>query len=105
MNEFYNIFLKYNLPIGRLIAFSKSTYRKSNPDNLVLFNANIIVENYGKIWFGDLDITKDECVLQNVANELKMNLYVLYEHDARFQHENDPIEVYISKAKYIVKYE
>ena len=105
MKEFYEIFKKHNLPINRLIAFSKSTYRKAYPDNFVLFNANIITKEYGKIWFGDLDITRDSGILQDVSNELEMDLYILYEHDARFGHEDDPIDVLISKAKHIVKYE
>ncbi len=75
---------------GRMIAGSKSAYCRSNPDNLVVFNANICTTN-GKVWFGDLDITKDSDKLKEAAEALNCRLYVLYESDARFGNEDKPL--------------
>ena len=43
-------------PIGNLITFSKTTYRKTHPNNIVVFNSNLVIEGQ-KLWYGDLDIT------------------------------------------------
>lgn len=73
---------------GRLISGSKSTYRKKLPDNLVLFNANIFTEKFGKIFYGDIDLTKDQSALKYISLELNETLYVLNEMDGRFGNEN-----------------
>lgn len=78
---------------GRMIAYSKSGYVRMNPFNLVVFNSNLVVhldEVPVKIWHGDLDITKDEQKLLSLSAELGRDLYVLYEHDARFENEENP---------------
>lgn len=77
--------------VGRMISGSKSGYRNSNPGNLVVFNANIIVESDGvfeKIWYGDVDITKDEAHIKAAA--VGCTIYVLSEMDARFDNEESP---------------
>lgn len=74
---------------SRMICGSKSFYRDKYPDNFVIFNANIFVENIGKIWYGDLDITKDQEKLKEIANETNSVLYILYEMDGRFDKENN----------------
>jgi len=102
-NQVYNIFHDNGFMMGRMIAFSKSTYRKSHPDNMIIFNANIVTINDKKVWHGDLDITIDKPKLQIVADILKQDLYILYEMDARFGTDEDPIDVLISKAKVVIK--
>lgn len=84
---------------GRMIAGSKSGYRKAFPKNFVLFNANIVLEGWGKVWYGDLDLTRDEALLVRLAELTKRELYVLHEMDARFENEDNPL---ISKAYYKV---
>lgn len=86
--------------IGRLICFSKSEYCKANPDHCVLFNANIIINKYGKIWHGDLDLTIDGDILKGIANQFKTTLYVLYEMDARFNKEKKDPSKLIKKARW-----
>jgi len=71
-----------------MISYSKSTYRQRNPDNEVYFNANIFVLGEGKVWIGDLDITKDRETLQKVATEIGKDLYIVRELDGRFENEN-----------------
>jgi hypothetical protein len=80
---------------GRIISMSKSGYRERNPKNAVIFNANVVMtlrglKEFEKVWYGDLDITKDEVALREIASEMNMELYVLYEMDARFENETKP---------------
>ena len=74
---------------GMLLSMSKSGYRRSNPDNVVFFNANLCTENE-KIWWGDLDLTKSKEKLLELAREMKETLFVLAEMDARFETEAHP---------------
>lgn len=76
---------------GRMISGSKSYYRNNFPWNKVCFNANIFVNNgnqFEKIWYGDLDITKDGNLLKEIAFNNNVILYVLSEMDGRFGNEN-----------------
>ena len=82
---------------GRLISSSKSGYLGMFPDNEVVFNANICTES-GKIWFGDLDITRDKAKLRVLADALGERVYVLREMDARFNNESSPR---LDKAVYV----
>ena len=79
---------------GRMISASK----RSKLDHFSVFNGNIIVKEFGKIWFGDIDITQEGSKLKNIAIEIGTPIYILRESDARFNHEFDPVETLISKA-------
>ncbi len=72
-----------------LIAYSKSGYRRDHPDELVIFNANVVSEE-AKIWFGDLNVTESEAKLQSLANTLKQKVFVLNEMDAKWDTEATP---------------
>lgn len=76
---------------GKMISGSKSGYGKRFPNNFAIFNANICTRKDGKIWFGDIDITKDEGKLKKLADELHCDVYILYEMDARFNNERTPL--------------
>lgn len=76
---------------GRMISGSKSGYRRRFPDNFPVFNANICTKESGKIWYGDLDIVTDFDVLVKCAKEVKEDLYILSEMDARFENEKSPL--------------
>jgi len=91
MNE---LFKKYKLCCGRMISGNK----RSPEGNFCVWNANIIVRSVGKVWHGDLNITKEGPLLKQIAYEFGEHLYVLREHDCRFDTENDPIELLISRA-------
>jgi hypothetical protein len=71
---------------GRMISASKSGYKERNPDCLVIFNSNVCTEK-GKIWWGDLDVTKSKDALSELAKETGETIYVLFEMDGRFEHE------------------
>jgi len=75
--------------IGEMCGGSKTGYRNSNPDHLVVFNANIIV-NGEKVWFGDIDISIHRISLQTIAVEENIDIYILREMDGRFEYEDDP---------------
>lgn len=74
---------------GTMISGSKSGYSSSHPKNFAIFNANLCTAE-GKIWFGDIDVTLSKEALIRLASELNKTIYVLYEHDGRFDNEASP---------------
>ena len=88
------LFRSKGLYCGRISSFSKSS-----PEGCkCVFNANVISPSRGKIWYGDLNLTKEGKKIKKIAEGMGETLYVLKEHDCRFDHENDPIPLLISKA-------
>jgi hypothetical protein len=75
---------------GRMIASTKSGYGAAHPDHVALFNANVCVDGR-KVWYGDLDLTRDEPRLRELAARVGEAVHVLYERDARFAHEEEPL--------------
>ncbi|HPI82387.1 MAG TPA: hypothetical protein PK122_04105 [Candidatus Paceibacterota bacterium] len=96
--DIYKLFASHGFVMARMISGSKSGYRDRFPDHFVIFNANIVTESRGKVWFGDLDLDLDAFNLMNVAKDLKEPLYILYEMDARFENEDQPFEFYKNRA-------
>lgn len=97
------IFAVNNLMLGRIIAEHKGEYCQEHQGDLVIFNANIITKKRGKIWYGDLNVTQDFDNLKNIADQVKEDLYILTEHDARWGSENVPIKELIAKARTTIK--
>ena len=83
---------------ARMIGGSKSFYRQEYLDDLIVFNANVLMPNYGKVWYGDLNLTRDYIVLKSIADTLDTKLYVLWEMDARFGEETKPLNELLDKA-------
>jgi hypothetical protein len=78
-------------PSGRMLSASKGRYTFNNPNNIVIFNANIFNSKKEKIWYGDLDLSsKDIDNINKLAIELKNTLYILREMDGRFEYKNNP---------------
>lgn len=75
---------------GRMLSASKSGYSSRFPNNVVVFNGNVCTKGHGKLWYGDLDITKDEAKLKELASTLGEDVYVLHEMDGRFENEEQP---------------
>lgn len=98
LEEIIELLISKGFHSGRMISGSKSGYETQYRDNLVVFNGNIVSEKFGKIWYGDLDLTKDYIALKEIADKIKDVLYVLREMDARFGSENNPINELIKKA-------
>lgn len=96
--HYINAFVAQGLVLNRMISYSKSAYVRRHPDNLVVFNANVLTEKSGKVWFGDLDTTKDYNDLQKIADSLGEELFILRESDFRFKSEETPINEAIKLA-------
>ena len=79
------IFQEHGFRDGRMISGSKSGYASRNKGNVIVFNARICTISEGIIWWGDLDITKDEEELKKVAERIGESLYVLRESDAWYE--------------------
>jgi FAD synthase len=88
---------------GRMISGSKSGYRSAYPTHEVYFNANIFAQNEGKVWYGDIDLTLDHHKLQTVANITGCKLFILREHDGRFEFEDLSETEFIKKAVAIIE--
>ena len=84
---YWNLFKSHSLNLGRMVGGSKSRYLQDHPDNIVIFNANIITKKSGKIWYGDLSFPNDSKKIQDICNILNEKLYILRELDARFENE------------------
>ena len=91
-------FESHGFNTARMIGGSKSFYRKEYPDDLIVFNANVLMPNYGKVWYGDLNLTQDYIILKSIADSLDTKLYVLRESDGRFGEETKSIAALIEKA-------
>ena len=98
VQEVQLFFEAYKFFDGRMIGGSKTGYRDQHPDDLIVFNANILMPGYGKVWYGDLNLTEDYLVLREIAQNLNTDLYVLWESDGRFGDENKPFDELIKKA-------
>lgn len=88
MDNIEKTFTKKNLRFGRLISGSKSGYLSKHPQNNVMFNANIFTPEMGKIWYGDLDLTLDCKILQEICEEINSEMIIVYEMYGRFGAEN-----------------
>jgi len=75
---------------GRMLSGSKSGYSEKHPTHKVVLNGNICTKSHGKIWYGDIDITRDEEKLKAVSAALEDDLFILREMDARFENEAAP---------------
>jgi len=71
---------------GRMLSGSKTAPK----DQTVVWNANICTVEHGKIWFGDFNVTRESDKLIDLAARLDTRIFVLREHDARFENELNP---------------
>lgn len=72
--------------VGRMLSFSKLIYLRDHKTHWVLFNANIYIKYNGKftkVWYGDLNITKDIKELKGFAKSINHDIYILKEWDGR----------------------
>jgi hypothetical protein len=91
-------FESHSLYVARMLDGSKWQYHEKYPDDLIVWNANVLIPDYGKVWYGDLNLTKDYILLKSIADALDNTLYVLWETDGRFGEENKPIDELIKKS-------
>ena len=98
IQEIQQHFEAYNLHSGRMLGGSKTGYTIERPNNLIIFNANVLMSDVGKVWHGDLNLTEDYHTLKRIAKSLNSTLHVLWEMDARFGEESKPIDELLGKA-------
>ena len=96
--DIQKIFEAHSFFDGRMIGGSKTGYSGQHADELIVFNANVLMPGYGKVWYGDLNLTEDYLVLKDIAKSLNSTLYVLWESDGRFGEENKPFDELIKKS-------
>ena len=83
---------------ARMIGGAKWEYTDKHRGDLIVFNANVSMPGYGKVWYGDLNLTEDYEVLKNIGKTLNSTLYILWESDARFGEESKPLNELLDKA-------
>lgn len=91
---------------GRLIAMSKSRYAERYPKHTVFFNGCIYVVVDGKpveVWWGDIDLTKDERKLRAIAKEGRCDFYVTPEDPFRMDFNKVTLET-LEKDENVVKF-
>ena len=98
VQEVQQYFDAYKFYDGRMLGGSKIDYRTQYPDDLIIFNANVLMPGYGKVWYGDLNLTEDYKTLKKISESLNTTLYILWEMDGRFGKEDKPIDELIGKA-------
>jgi len=83
------VFDVVGLARGRCFG-SKSGYRQMNRRHFFVPNANVFCRSHGKVWWGDLDLWSDARRLEQAAQQLRCRLFVLREHDGRFDRAEMP---------------
>lgn len=80
--KYRQAFIDLGFPPGRMISGSKSGYVRNNPGCEPYFNARVCALGEGVIWWGDLDITRDREMLNQVSLNIEKKLFILRESDA-----------------------
>jgi hypothetical protein len=93
-DEIYDTFEKHGLRCGRIISGGKT----SPPGCKCVWNANVISPSISKLWYGDINLTREGDKLKKVAADIGETLYVLRESDARFGTETAPVQSLLNKA-------
>ena len=74
--------------VDTALGFPGVLLAESKRDRSIIYNANVIVGTK-KVWFGDFRLVESD-KLKYLAIELKSNVYLLEEMDARFETESQP---------------
>ena len=98
VEDIQQYFESHSLYVARMIGGSKTGYCTEYPDDLIVFNANVLIPDYGKVWYGDLNLTQDYILLKSIAESLDTTLYILWESDGRFGEERKSIDELIKKS-------
>lgn len=67
-------------PIGQMLSHSK----RAPEGQVVFWNGNIFDSSATKLWFGDVNVTKQRNALQKLATRLQERIYVTRESPYRF---------------------
>jgi hypothetical protein len=91
-------FEKNGFPVRRVLSPCSEDYCEQFPDHFVVPKANIILPPLGKVWQGDLDLTRDGAALTEMAWEFRTNLWILHEDRARFGNEKRSMKALLADA-------
>ena len=64
--EVQKYFDAYEFYDARILAGEKWAYSSEHEDDLIIYNANVLMEDIGKVWYGDLNLTEDYLVLKDI---------------------------------------
>ena len=98
VREIHKHFDAFGFYDARMLGGYKWEYADKHPDDLIVFNANVLMPGYGKVWYGDLNLTEDYKTLKKIAESLNTTFYILWEMDARFGEENKSLNELLDKA-------
>ena len=88
------LFEKQKLYCGRMISGNKH----APFGQICIWNANAVIKSQGKIWYGDINLTKEGKKLKKISKEIGEPIYILREMDCRFDTERCLIDTLIKKA-------
>ena len=57
--EIQKHFSAFGFEDARMLAGAKWDYTEEHEGDLIVFNANVLMSGYGKVWFGDLNLTEE----------------------------------------------
>ena len=87
-------------PMGRMLSGSKSSYSDRHPKNVVFFNGNIYDKDGKKLWYGDVNLTKDKARLEQIAHMLDEPIYVTREQPFRWEEQTTESLENCTKGEY-----
>lgn len=88
-----NIIEKRLGDVGNILSSCRTRYRKTHPNNLIIYNSNIFVDNV-RLWNGDIDITISNDDLIEISKLLNKSIYVVFGEDKRLNNDITDTEKY-----------
>ena len=77
VQEIQQYFESHGFYDARMLSGTKWGYQEEHPEDLIVYNANVLMKDMGKVWYGDLNLTKDYIVLKSIAHSLDTT-YIYY---------------------------
>lgn len=74
-------------PPGKMLSQSKSAYSGKHPKSIVYFNGNVYDQDGNKLWYGDVDTTRQAKDLQAIALRIGERIYVTSESPFRWENQ------------------
>lgn len=70
--------------MGKMLSASKTDYSKKHSKSTVFFNGNVYDSDGQKIWYGDIDLTRENKKIERLAKVLGESIYVTAEQPFRW---------------------
>jgi len=86
---------------GRSISGCPTLYREAHPAHIIMYNIILCTENE-KLWFGDIDVTRELILLRKVSNEVKQDIYMMkYFRPRAFYDSRPDLTGYLLRIPYL----